>query len=65
MIVPLVTVALVVTIVGILLAIPWALIVVPAVFAFGFIAVATFIGDRLLRAVGYRGESLLPALRAA
>ena len=60
-IVPLVTVALVITIVGILLAIPWALIVVPAVFAFGFIAMGTFIGDRLLRAVGYRGESLLLA----
>jgi hypothetical protein len=60
-IVPVVTVALVVTIVGILLAIPWALIVVPAVFAFGFIAVGTFIGERLLRAVGYRGESLLLA----
>ena len=60
-IVPLVTVALIVTIVGILLAIPWALIVVPAVFAFGFIAMGTFIGDRLLRAVGYRGESLLLA----
>ena len=60
-IVPLVTIALVITIVGILLAIPWALIVVPAVFAFGFIAMGTFIGDRLLRAVGYRGESLLLA----
>lgn len=60
-IVPVVTVALVITIVGILLAIPWALIVVPAVFAFGFIAMGTFIGERLLRAVGYRGESLLLA----
>ncbi len=61
MIVPVVTVALVITIVGILLAIPWALIIVPAVFAFGFIAMGTFIGERLLRAVGYRGESLLLA----
>ena len=60
-IVPLVTLALVVTIVGILLAIPFALLVVPALFAFGFVAVGVFIGARLLRVVGYRGDSLLLA----
>ncbi len=61
-IVPLVTLALIVTIVGILLAIPWVLIVVPAVFLFGFIAMGAFIGERLLALVGYHGDSLLPAV---
>ena len=57
-IVPLITLALVVTIIGILVAIPWVFAAV-AVFLFGYLAFGAFFGRPLLRLVGYRGESLM------
>ena len=58
-IVPVVTLALVITIVGILLAVPFVAVVVPAVFLFGYIAAGAFIGRALSSLVGYHGHSLL------
>ena len=52
-IVPLVTLALVVTIIGILVAVPWVFAAV-AVFLFGHLAFGAFLGRALLRVVGYR-----------
>jgi hypothetical protein len=57
-IVPLVTLALVVTIVGILVAIPWVLAAV-ALFLFGYLAFSAFLGRALLRLVGYRQDNLM------
>ena len=60
-IVPLITLALVVTIIGILVAIPWVFAAV-AVFLFGYLAFGAFFGRSLLRLVGYRGDSLMLAV---
>lgn len=60
-IVPLITLALVVTIIGILVAIPWVFAAV-ALFLFGYLAFGAFLGRSLLRLVGYRGDSLMLAV---
>lgn len=60
-IVPLITLALVVTIIGILVAIPWMFAAV-ALFLFGYLAFGAFLGRSLLRLVGYRGDSLMLAV---
>jgi hypothetical protein len=60
-IVPLVTAALIVTIVGIILAVPWLLIVVPAVLLFGYVSFAALLGGWLLGLAGYRGGSMILA----
>ncbi|HEX5643755.1 MAG TPA: hypothetical protein VFZ86_15690 [Thermoleophilia bacterium] len=60
-IVPLITLALVVTIIGILVAIPWLFAAV-ALFLFGYLAFGAFFGRSLLRLVGYRGDSLMLAV---
>ena len=57
-IVPLVTLALVVTIIGILVAVPWVFAAV-AVFLFGYLAFGAFLGNALLRLVGYRRDNLM------
>ena len=57
-IVPLVTLALVVTIIGILVAIPWVFAAV-VVFLFGYLAFGAFLGRALLRVVGYRQDNLM------
>ena len=57
-IVPLVTLALVVTIIGILVAIPWVFAAV-AVFLFGYLAFGAFLGRALLRVFGYRQDNLM------
>ena len=61
MIVPLVTLALVVTIIGILVAIPWVFAAV-VVFLFGYLAFGAFLGRALLRVVGYRRDNLMLAM---
>ena len=61
MIVPLVTLALVVTIIGILVAIPWVFAAV-LVFLFGYLAFGAFLGRALLRVVGYRRDNLMLAM---
>jgi hypothetical protein len=60
-IVPLVTLALVVTIIGILVAIPWVFAAV-VVFLFGYLAFGAFLGRALLRVVGYRRDNLMLAM---
>ncbi len=60
-IVPLVTLALVVTIIGILVAVPWVFAAV-AVFLFGYLAFGAFLGRALLRVVGYRRDNLWLAM---
>ena len=60
-IVPLITLALIVTIIGILVAIPWVFAAV-ALFLFGYLAFGAFFGRSLLRLVGYRGDSLMLAV---
>jgi len=57
-IVPLVTLALIVTIIGILVAIPWVFAAV-VVFLFGYLAFGAFLGKALLRLVGYRRDNLM------
>jgi hypothetical protein len=58
-IVPIVTLALVITIVGILLAVPFVAIVVPAVFLFGYLTAGAFVGRWLSSLLGYRGNNLM------
>lgn len=60
-IVPLVTLALVVTIIGILVAVPWVFAAV-LVFLFGYLAFGAFLGKALLRVVGYRRDNLMLAM---
>ena len=60
-IVPLVTLALVVTIIGILVAVPWVFAAV-LVFLFGYLAFGAFLGRALLRVVGYRRDNLMLAM---
>jgi hypothetical protein len=57
-IVPLVTLALVITIIGILVAIPWVVAAV-VVFLFGYLAFGAFLGRSLLRLVGYDRDNLM------
>jgi hypothetical protein len=57
-IVPIVTLALVITIIGILVAIPWALAAV-GVFLFGYLAFSAFFGRALLRLVNYDRDNLM------
>ena len=57
-IVPVITLALVVTIVGILVAVPWVFAAV-LVFLFGYLAFGAFLGRALLRVVGYRRDNLM------
>lgn len=61
--VPLITVVLIMTVVGILLVVPWLAIVVPIVLLFGFIAVAALLGRLILgeREDG-RGSIMLAAV---
>ncbi len=58
---PLITLLLVVTVVGIFAAVPLALLIMPVLFLAGYLAAASILGQRLLRAVG----STEPALIAA
>ncbi len=60
-IVPLVTLALVLTIIGILVAIPWVLAAV-VVFLFGYLSFGALLGRALLRPVGYRRDNLMLAM---
>jgi hypothetical protein len=58
-VIPVVTVALVITIVGILIAIPWLLLVVPAAFLMGYVAFGALIGGWLLSRGGSRSVNLM------
>lgn len=59
---PLLTLLMVVTVVGILLALPAALLFVPLLFVAGYLAAAATVGHRLLAAVGARNPGeLIPA----
>jgi hypothetical protein len=59
-IVPVITVILAVTIIGLLAIPPWLLLVVAA-FILGGVAVAVLLGDWVLPRLGYKGESLVLA----
>ncbi len=62
-VVPVVTVALIITIVGIIIAIPWLLLVLPAVFLVGYVAFGAQIGGWLLsRGGSQRGGLMLAAV---
>ena len=58
-VVPAVSVLLLISVIGVLVLIPWLLIVVPLAFFFGFACVGALVGRRLLRALGVRRERLV------
>jgi len=60
-IVPAVSVLLLVSVIGILVLIPWLLIVVPLSLFFGFAAVSALLGRWALRGLAYRRENLVLA----
>jgi hypothetical protein len=58
-VVPAISVLLLVSVIGVLVLIPWLLIVVPLAFFFGFACVSALVGRRLLQLFGARGEHLV------
>ena len=49
------------TIIGFVLLIPGLVVIVPCTFFFGYVCLGALAGGRLLKAMGYRGDGLLPA----
>lgn len=58
---PILTLLLIITIIGIIVAIPWAIFVVPLLFLFGYISAASLVGRRVLASAGEHGDDLLLA----
>jgi hypothetical protein len=58
-VVPAISVLLLVSVIGVLVLIPWLLIVVPLAFFFGFACVSALVGRRLLQLFGAQGEHLV------
>jgi hypothetical protein len=59
LVVPAISVLLLVSVIGVLVLIPWLLIVVPLAFFFGFACVGALVGRRLLALFGAHGEHLV------
>ena len=58
-VVPAISVLLLISVIGVLVLIPWLLIVVPLAFFFGFACVGALVGRRLLSLLGSQGEHLV------
>ncbi|GAB4243337.1 MAG: hypothetical protein Kow00129_02390 [Thermoleophilia bacterium] len=58
---PLATLLVAITIVGLVVALPWALIIVPLLFVFGYLSAAGVIGAKILAKLGDGKEDLLLA----
>jgi hypothetical protein len=59
--VPVVTIALLITIIGIIILVPWLLFVVPVIGAAGVATAAYFVGRWILEKLGHNGERLFAA----
>jgi hypothetical protein len=63
-VVPAISVLLLVSVIGVLVLIPWLLIVVPLAFFFGFVCMGAIVGRRLLRLLGMHRERLVASAAA-